>query len=261
MAKKPPSTYRNPLDWFLNQKEGDYETRLDFIARQFAAQPFNVTAFRSELIAKLRRLPYLSPNSVVVAPTTFHQILKKARVLDVLLHPDTLRALWKCLLLKKIVARDRELDEKGLAVSDHPLKFHERMARKSYKDLVAIREIASTNDAHELTRDLEEKLSQEFRKHIDLALHKMPRYQGNRAELLVGRPHIELSTQPRDEERASQMATYRTLLPKLQNARTEKLGISGIFLCQLSELIGAPPDAQLLSDGQSLAKALTRSGS
>jgi hypothetical protein len=135
------------------------------------------------------------------------------------------------------------------------------MARKIYKDLVAIREIAATNDVRELTQDLEEQLSQEFRKHIGLALDKMPKYQGNRAELLVGRPQSELSTEPWGEERASQMATYRTLLPKLQNPRTEKLGISGIFLCQLSELIGALPDAQLLSDGQSLAKALTRSGS
>jgi hypothetical protein len=258
MAMISVSTYRSPLDWFLDRNEDDYETRLDFIARQFAKQPFDVTAFRGELVAKLRRLPYLSPHSAVAAPKTFYQILSEAGVLKVLLHSDTLRELWKCLLLRKIVARDRELEDKGMAVSGHPLKFHEQEARKIYKDLITIREITARYHAHELTHDLEEKLSQEFRNHIDLALHVRSKYQGSRAELLGGRPKSELSTEPRDEGLASQMATYRTLQPKLQNARTEKKGISGIFLCQLSELIGAPPDVQSLNNGESLAKALTR---
>jgi hypothetical protein len=258
MAMRSVSTYRNPLDWFLDRNEDDYETRLDFIARQFTKEPFDVAAFRGELVAKLLRLPYLSPHSAVAAPKTFHQILSDAGVLNVLLHSNTLRELWKCLLLRKIVARDRELEDKGMAVSGHPLKFHEQEARKIYKDLITIREITARYHAHELTHNLEEKLSQEFRNHIDLALHVLPKYQGSRAELLGGRPKSELSTEPRDEGLASQMATYRTLQPKLQNARTKKKGISGIFLCQLSELIGARPNVQSLNNGESLAKALNR---
>jgi hypothetical protein len=261
MATKPVSTYQSPLDWFLGQKEDDYETQLDVIARQFAVQSFNATAFRRELIAKLMRLRYLSPHADVLAPKTFHQILKEARVLGVLLHRDTLLELWKCLLVKEIVANDRYLKTMGLAVSRHPLKFHQKMATELYKCLLAIQALAATYDAHELTQDLDKKIGQEFRKHIHLALHMKRKYQGSRAELLGGLPSKKLPTDLRDEELASRMAVYRTLQPKLKNTRREARGISGNFLCQLSELIGAPPGVRLLSNGESLARALTRSES
>lgn len=263
MGDSKRQTYQNPLDWFLRRKEDDYETRLDFVARQFAAQPFQATIFRSELIAKLRGLRYSSPHSALVTSKTFYQVLKEAGVLGKLLDRDTLENLWKCLLLKKIVERDRQLEETAIAVSGYPLKFHERMAKELFNSLFAIRAVAATYEAHELLQELDEKLSYEFRNHINLALHLRPRYQGSRAELLSGRPKKEISSEPRDEERASQMAIYRELEPKLLNQRTEKRGISSIFLCQLSELISAPPltPGLRLSDGQTLQRALTRSGS
>ena len=261
MATKPTSTYQNPLEWFLGQKEDDYETQLDILARESALQSFNATAFQRELIEKLRALRYLSPHANALAPKTFHQILKGARVLGVLLHRDTLRELWKCLLLKEIAANDSYLKTKRLAVSRRPLKFHQQMATQLYKCLLAIQEIAATFDAHELTRDLEEEIGQEFRKHIHLALHRWPKYQGSRAELLGGLPSEGLAIEPRDGDLASSMAIYRTLQPKLKNTRTERSGISGNFLCQLSELIGAHPGVQSLSNGESLARALKRSKS
>jgi hypothetical protein len=258
MATKPASPYQNPLDRFLGRKEDDYETRLDFIARQFAELPFDEGSFRRELEQKLKTFQYPQPNPRGDA-RTFHDILNSSGVLEILLHSDTLRELWKCLLLKKIIARDRELEKKGLAVSGHPLEFHERIAKQIYEHLGVIRDIAATYDAHELAQGLEEKIGQEFRKHMDIALHKMPKYQGSRAELLGGRSKKELPTKSWKEELVTQMEIYRTLKPKLQNTHTEKGGISGIFLCQLSELVSAAPDAVRLKNGQSLWRALGRS--
>jgi hypothetical protein len=96
MANRTSSKYRDPLDWFLDQEEYDYETRLTFLARQYAAEPFDASAFEKELVEKLERFRYRPPDRSAAAARSFHNILSNAGVLRALLDCDTLRDLWKC---------------------------------------------------------------------------------------------------------------------------------------------------------------------
>ena len=250
------SKYQHPLDWFLAESEFDDNTRLRVVARQYATEQFDADSFWRELKAKLEEFRYPQP-SPREDKSTFYEILKSAGVLDVLSHRDTLRELWKCLLLEKIIARDRELETDRKASSGETLQFHKKEALQILDDLKAIDRIADKYDARSLTANFYKKVSRKFRRHVYLAMES--RHTGSRAELLGGRSKKRLAVAPRSEELATQVAIYRTLRNRLQSTKVKKKRISDIFLCQLSELIAAVPNIKKLSNGENLQKAVKRS--
>jgi len=256
MAKNKTISRQHPLDWFLIEDEFGRETRLKSVAKALAAEPFDAESFGKELMAKLQKLRYPQP-----APSseeiTFHDILKSAGLLGVLLQAKTLRELWKSVLLRKIVEHDRELERTGRWGTGKPVGFYKRMARETYKHLEQIQEIAETYDAQELAQGLYDRVSRDFRNYVGVVIQSS-RPALDRAELLAGAPRKELLSKPTNEERSSDVAIYRTLKTKLMNPRTQKKGISAIFICQLSELVSAPPDVIRLSDGDSLYRAVNR---
>lgn len=253
---KTVSTYQHPLDWFLGQSEFDDDTRLRAVARQYATEQFDADSFWDDLTAKLKGFRYPQPNPGA-DKSTFYEILKNAGLLEVLLHRSTLRELWKCALLEKIVARDRKLESERKAGSGSTLRFHKRMARQILEHLNTIEDIAETYDAQDLTAKLYDRVSRDFRQHVYLAMHS--NHTGSRGELLGGRYKKQLAVMPRSEELATQIAIYRTLRNRFQNTNQDRKGISAIFLCQLSELIAAGPNIKKLSNGENLQKALKRS--
>src|SRR6202007_1986944 len=100
--------------------EPDPASRLIFLG-QYAGQPFDAEQLRVELREKLNRLHYPQPDREHPdeRPTSAN-VLEKAEVLSNLLSDDTLRELWKSLLMKKIFERSRELrdrKESGFGVS------------------------------------------------------------------------------------------------------------------------------------------------
>ena len=256
MAKKKAVSHHHPLDWFLTEDEFGRETRLKSVAKAFAGEPFDAESFGKELMANLRKLRYPQP-----APSseekTFHDILESAGVLGVLLEPKTLGELWKSILLRKIVKYDRELARTGRWATGKPLRFYKRMARETYRHLEQIQEIAETYDAQELAQGLYDRVSRDFRNYVGVVIQSS-RPALDRAELLAGAPRKELLSKPTNEERSSDIAIYRSLETKLMNPRTQRKGISTIFICQLSELVSAPPDVTRLSDGDSLYRAVHR---
>jgi hypothetical protein len=262
MAEKAVSAYQNPLDRFLEQSDDD-ESRLAILARQFAAEPFDEEAFITELTAKLTRLRYIPPTpsrlprKPIDSRKTFNEILNDSGVLGVLLQRDTLVALWKCILIKKIVEYDRKIENAHQSVEKHPISFHRERYRRIEKDLEAIERLGKDYDAREEVEKLSEKVSRAYRHEVTTVLLST-RYMGSRAELLTGRPKKELSTAPKNEDSACQVHIYRTLKQVMQTSETRRKGISDIFLCQLSELIWAAPNVPKLTDGDTLFRATLR---
>jgi hypothetical protein len=254
MVKKTVSTYQNPLDWFLDTDRDDYDN-LTVLARRFRAEPFDADSFRSELVAKLQRLKYQRVTNqrrkLPADERTFYEILTDAGVLETLLQPSTLGDLWKCLLLKRIANRDRELEHEKKAVDGNELRFHSGQARQIWRDLGAIEEIVERHNARDEAEKLYEKLNSQLRKHMRILLIST-KYRVPRTVLLSGRPLKERRHNPKDENVATKVAIYRTLKEKLQTKATRKKGVFDIFLCQLAELVWAPRDVQKLTTGQTL---------
>lgn len=247
MATNAVSTYQHPLDSFLEADPCEYDN-LEALARKFAAEPFDECAFRADLVAKLTKFSY-QPERLTGNEQTFHEILTQAGVLDLLLESSTLRELRKGILLKKIAERDRELQREKKAFDGETLRFHNDQAKQIWKDLGAFETLFDKYNAQdEAPHRLYEKLNSQGRKHL-LTRLMSKKYRTSRDVLLEGR----------DEDLASKKAIVSTLTRKIQTQKNRRRGIFDIFLCQLAELIVAPPDAKDLPNGYDLNKAIIRS--
>jgi hypothetical protein len=257
MAEKTHSSIQNPLDWFLDWMDDENESRLAFLARQVAAEPFNADSFRDDLTTKLKRLRYPQPDpEQEIVTKTFHALLEHAGVLPLILSEDTLRELWKCRLLKDIFQRDIELQKNELSVQGRPLSEHKQRVAKIRKDLRTLEKIAREYGLEADVAQAYEKIAGECIK----ALRPIAtsRYSGSKAEVILSRPSNGLASTIRSEQTAIQAIIYRRLKQNLQTKSTEGMGISGIFLCQLSELIWADPNVQVLGDGETIWRAEKR---
>ena len=239
MAKKDASPHQHPLDKFLAQNELDNAPRLEILARKYAAEPFDVDSFRKELTAKVQRLrypqPYISPND-----KTFSDVLKDAGVLSILLREDTLRELWKSVLLKKICQRERQLKGKRETADGIPLRDQRRKARRINKDQETLKRMEAEYDLENVA-PLYEKIAG---KSVEATL---PLYESrgsdSKEELLTGRPRMPKWRKQsrreasqwfpfnlRNEDTAIQVVIYRTLRPLLPNEEAGKKHISDKFL-------------------------------
>ena len=217
------STHQHPLDWFLEWTDDENASRLAFLARQIAAEPFNADVFRNELTTKLTRLRYPQPDREQgIGKETFYAILERADLLPLILQEDTLRVLWKHRLLTDLFQKDSELREKHLSVEGTPLSEHRSRVRQIQRDLDTLVRIA---DEYDLDRHMAESYEK-----MEGAILKARRpiltseYAGSKSELLLGRPAKELSSHVRSEHTVIQANIYLTLKQRLQTRETSKKG-------------------------------------
>jgi|GEM_PF-4879248 len=211
----------------------------------------------------------------MVSDPLFSEILNHAAVFSVLLSPDTLRELWKSLVLKKVFERHRELRDRkqsahGISLKEHwrrvrefkrdmkiykklddkyhfdyALSAYEKMARGSVREMVAIRMSSFIGPRDAI-----------------LSVHlPVPKWK---SKLQTGKKRTpktaatESLATPRSEDKHIQGHIYATLERRLRTPETYRKGIDDIFLCQLAELIWVGADVQRLSDGESLCRDINR---
>jgi hypothetical protein len=278
MRKKTVRTHQHPLDWLLAQEQWGTPPVLEALARDYSAEPFRADAFRNELTQKLNRLHYPQPQHAHIGERrTFAQVLERTGVLSALLSEDTLRELWKSLLLKKVFERNRELQNKRQSVRGVSLKEHWRRVRDFRKDLETLKKIAEKYDlAHmppqyekidrrifdELVPILLFRRANRTKQAMPFFLPPVPRWKmklqrRGRRRLPKVSAHQPAPT-TRIEDKHIQALIYQTLEQRLQTSMTYGNGIDDIFLCQLAELVWAPADVQGLSDGESLRRDINR---
>jgi hypothetical protein len=251
------SSDQHLLDWFLKWTDDESESRLGFLARQIAAEPFNADVFSNELTTKLTRLRYPQPDREVgIGKETFYAILERAGLLPLILQEQTLHALWKHRLLKDLFQKDSELREKHLSVEGILLSEHRRRVRRVQRDLSTLERIAREYGLERYMAESYEKMEGEILKVRRPILTS--EYPGSKSELLLGRPAKELSSDVRSEDTVIQANIYLTLKQRLQTSETPKRGVSDIFLCQMAELVCARPDVRGLSNGETIRKMANR---
>jgi hypothetical protein len=258
------------MDWYLDQFNPDPSARLFFFG-QYAGQPFDAERFRSELSEKLNRLHYPQP-ARIGEERTFAQVLEHAGVFAELVTDDTLRELWKSLMLKKLFERSRELRDRKESSHGVSLQEHRRRRREIEKDIKTLKKIA---EKYDLDFKYDKMIERSLAEYIPISLSE----RGGRNGILSftlpvpewkarfkrrGRRRLPKSSarQPvsetRIEDKRIQALIYRTLEQRLQNPTTYQNGVDDIFLCQIAELVWAPADVRELSDGSSLQRDINR---
>lgn len=254
MPKKAVSTYQNPLDLYLNTEPDDFD-HLAILARRLLDEPFDANRAKTELVAKLQKFGYLR-NHHEGQGKSFHEILTDAGVLDMLLEPSTLWELQKCMLLKTIGARDRELQREKKAVDGKTLRDHDKEARQIERDWTRTEQIGHKYKNFVDFEKLWDELDRRYRRHMRIILSST-KYKASRSVLLTGLAPGKRPTKPKDEDVATKVALYSTLRQKLQTQEAERMGLSDRVLLQLAELIFASADVRP-GDGQSLYRAVKR---
>jgi hypothetical protein len=263
----PSRKSRHPLDQFLVQDEFDNAPVLEFLARSFAAQPFDANSFRTELDAKLRRLRCRQDSRTPDAKT-FYEVLEHAEALGTLFREDTLRELWKSVLLKKIFQKVRSMKQKSETVEGIALADQKRKVRKAQRDLAELGRIGNEYGLTGIAAVREEMAG----KLIDMwrPIFQVTR-PGSKEELLTGRARkpkwrqLNRSSAARwfpfgirNEDTAIQVLIFHALKSKLRNKGTISGSISDNFLHQLSQLIMAEPSITALAHSDALRKAIER---
>src|SRR5207248_1330307 len=133
MANRNPTDYQHPLDRFLSRNADS--TMLDYLADEYAGEPFEVAAYREELTRKLKENSYPRKVDNPDHRKTFYEILKKAELLDELLSEGTLREFWKSHQLEKILKKKEELTSTHSSVYGLTLTEHRRKVRAVQQDL------------------------------------------------------------------------------------------------------------------------------
>ena len=272
--KRTVRTYQHPLDRLLGDEDEGSPSLLEFVAREYAGEGFDADKFARELRAKLERMRYPQPDPIA-SNALFSEILNRASVLSLLLSADTLRELWKSLVLKRVFERYRELRDRGQSVHGISLEEHWRRVREAKKDMKIYKKL---DDKYhfEYTLSAYEKMARgSVRDMIAIRMWRFIRSRANllsvhlpvqkwKSKLQPGRKRTpkpaatEPSATPRNEDKRIQAHIYATLEQRLQTPDTYRTGIDDIFLCQLAELIWSGADVQRLSDGESLRRDINR---
>ena len=230
----------SPLSWF-RRRAG--ESRLAKVAEQMANVSFDPRQLRAEIRGKLKRLSYPQPPERRTGLPTFYDRLKRAGAVRTLLSDDTLREVWSCLQIPRIVSRDRELEKRRESVVGRPLKFHLAMLTEMQRHITATEALAREFGAAEWVESYLEPIRSQFRDNAWLCIQSRWK-KGFREELLSGQPKSQLEHAPWDELVAARVALYWILWTRLH----EKAEMSDRFLRQLSLLIFAPSDIPELEE-------------
>jgi hypothetical protein len=255
MPKKSVSRYQNPLDLYLSSESDDYD-HFAFLARQFKAEPFDANGFKTELVAKLNKYSY-GRKQHEGDGKTFHEILTDAGALDILLEPSMLSELRRCILMKNIGARDRELQRGKKAFDGTTLHDHNKEAKQIIRELNLTEQISDKYKNFVDFEKLWDEMDRQYRRHLRFILSST-KYRASRSVFLTGRVPDKRTTKPKNEDVATKVAIYRTLQQKLQTHDAKTTGLSDRVLRQLAELVFAASTAQSPSDGQNLYRAAKR---
>jgi hypothetical protein len=213
------------------------------VATEIAEQPFDTDKFRNEIVQKLSSLHYPQPEEPATSNDTFYERLEKAGCLETVLDPSTLWEIWQCMLIPRIIERDRHLEKELLSAVGCPLTFHRKLVREARKRLEEITELESKFGKTKWMEKYRRSLDHQFRENIILDLLSW-RYTGSREELLSGQSKSQLGHSPWDEHVAAKVAVYWVLRTRLP----ETAEMSDRFVTQLSLLINAQLGDKLESD-------------
>jgi hypothetical protein len=178
--KRTVRTYQHPLDRLLGDEDEGSPSLLEFVAREYAGEGFDADKFARELRAKLERMRYPQPDPIA-SNALFSEILNRASVLSLLLAADTLRELWKSLVLKRVFERCRELRDKKQSGRGISLREHWRRVREAQRDTKTYKEL-DDKYGFEYTLSAYEKIAQRsVREMVEI---RMSSFIGPRATLL-----------------------------------------------------------------------------
>jgi hypothetical protein len=248
----PAIVASSPLTRFLNDIFQEDESRLAFVAVQTAEEPFDLEQFRKELTGKLQRLEYPQPpERKDERKPSFYEHLEGANGTEIVLNASTLQEIWNCLLIPRIIGRDRKLEQENKSVFGYPIPFHRKLYREAEKRLAEIEKLVADCGATEWMNEYRLQLQRQFRENIKLVLLSR-RYTGGRKELLTGQPARNLEQDPHDESVAAQVAVYWVLWTRLHG----KEKMSDRFIRQLSLLVNAPAQVENLRSDEALRFAI-----
>ena len=233
----------SPLSRYLEHIFQPEESRLATIATEIAQEPFDENRFRNEIIEKLRSLRYPQPEERPTDNDTFYERLNKAGCLKIVLSHSTLLEIWQCMLIPRIVARDRYLEKEHLSAVGYPLTFHRKLVREARKRLKEIDGLEAQFGPTAWLDKYRKNLDHQFHENIILDLLSR-RYTGSREELLSGQSKSQLGHVPWDEQLAAKVAVYWILRTRL----LETSRISDRFIMQLSLLLNAQLGEKLESE-------------
>jgi hypothetical protein len=234
----------SPLTKFLQDMDDEGESRLASVATEVAKDEFSPTRLRRELTLKLKRVRFPSPAERAWDRKTFYEFLQERHSIQRVLQRSTLQEIWRCLLIPRIIQRDRKLEEKNLSAIGYPLSFHRKLyreAEKRLRDIDGLIEKLGTTGWIEKYRD---RIARQFRDNVTLVLLSR-RYTGNRRDLVS--THWQ-------ERLAAKVAVYWILWVRLHRSPN----VSNRFILQLSLLINAPIDITELdaNEAEALRKAI-----
>jgi hypothetical protein len=243
---KVPKLAVSPVSRILSEIVGDWgDSRLAELAARIAAEPFDLSKFRDEILHRLDR-----------AVLTARASGRRVKFLDHLSYPalattldnSTLRELRNCLLIPRVFDRDRELERKWLSPAGSPLRTHLNSAHHAE---ARMREIESQAEEDGTSTDTEEyrRLDRQFRDDMILAILSKW-HPGKRKELLSGKPVKDLKRQPRRKMVAAKVAVFWVL-----RTRLSRKDASDRLIHQLTVLISAPDQGLPIGDYELFAEA------
>jgi hypothetical protein len=216
-----------PLSKFLEGMDDVGDTRLAAVAAEEVARGgFDPAKLRHELIQKLKRVKFPSPEEKAIVRPTFYEYLQNRHCIQRVLDRSTLREIWYCSLIPRIIHRDRKLGRKNLSLIGYPVRFHRRLYREAEENGREIENLIERFGATGWMKKYRHHFKRQFHDNVTLFLLS-DRYPGNRRELVGSH---------RKEQLIVKIAVYWTMWTRLH----EPHKISNRFLRQLSLLINAP---------------------
>jgi hypothetical protein len=197
--------------------------------------PFPVPAearqFREAVAKEIERRRYRPPDSKRDGEP-FREMLKKAGVLKRFLSRALQEEIEKWVLLRDTFREDSENKDKGRSEEGFPAQFHRSMVTSLLGHLRTLEAIADKHDSQRGIKNYYSFVQREFVRHVNLliSLNRPPAWPDLLEEKKQG-------FSPRSEEVSIRARIFHLLKYKLQNPRSERLGVSDQLLRQLTELL------------------------
>jgi|HubBroStandDraft_4_1064222.scaffolds.fasta_scaffold202624_1 hypothetical protein len=240
-----------PVQVFHREVRQYNRRRLAAVALDIAKRPFDAGKFQLEIKNRLQRLRYPQPAEREKGKETFYQQLQQGNGVRAIFSESTLKEIWNCLLIPRIILRDRELGRKRLSAVGYPVSFHHKLHQEDEKRLQVIEKLVRKYGMTAWMAEHQRRIEREFHENIDLYLLSQ-KYAGTRRrkELLSGQ--AKLKRVPRSATLAAEVAVYWVLWTRLHGRKK----MSDRFIRQLSLLINAAPDVEGLESDEALRDAI-----
>jgi len=216
-----------PLSKFLEGMDDVGDSRLAAVAAEEVARGgFDPAKLRHELVQKLKHVKFPSPEERAIDRPTFYEYLQNRHCIQRVLERSTLREIWYCSLIPRILDRDRKLERENLSLIGYPVRFHRRLYLEAEENGHEIENLIERFGATAWMKKYRHHFKLQFRDNVTLFLLS-DRYTGNRRELVGSHRKAQLIVK---------VTVYWTLWARLHGPHK----IPNRFLRQLSLLINAP---------------------